>query len=511
MNAIEQAGAYEPIFYHHPDERWVPVHPVAYLAAAKLWLARSRADAARKAPRNWGRCRMPAPVDPPGPLGPPDIGPTVFQQGLPLIERGRISVDAADERADYFDSDAGPRYLGHDEEGGVRDNDCCDRRYPYTESTGQCENFLDVGGWVDTAELGPGSPDAAQYTHPGVERAFDLWSEDERAPSLDAHYVEILDGKDVLSPTVMDTLRARFDVDELRLFLYYGLYPIHEAEGLGGDRADYEGDWVCLAVLASPASEDASTAPPPVAVGYGSRDRLGPQPDRFRIRFRDAFELRLHEGHPKAYVAAGRHHLHSQPGGDPGATEEAVSEALEDAAERAEDALADLESTKDSVVILLKIAAGALIGGLIGAAVGAIAGAIEAASSSPPEIDLSGGPGDGERRPGGGDAVPASAFGTILAPAAIGAGLPEAADATEVRAWRGALDARVVDRDTQPWWRESACLPTPGDALRPAYEGRWGVMCTEDRLDRRSGMPFPDFVCALDRSLLVALSADPDA
>jgi hypothetical protein len=38
-----------------------------------------------------------------------------------------------------------------------------------------------------------------------------------------------------------------------------------------------------------------------------------------------------------------------------------------------------------------------------------------------------------------------------------------------------------------------------------------GVVCTDDRLDRRIRMPFPDFLCALDRSLLEELSADPGA
>jgi hypothetical protein len=105
--------------------------------------------------------------------------------------------------------------------------------------------------------------------------------------------------------------------------------------------------------------------------------------------------------------------------------------------------------------------------------------------------------------------VPDGAFGVILAPEAVRATIPEAGAATAVRPWRNDLAQRVVDRNTQPWWRDSECLPGPDD--RPAYAGRWGVLCTDDQPTRRSGMPFPDFLCALDRSLLEELSADPDA
>src|SRR4051794_25682235 len=98
MNAIEQASAYEPIFYHDPTERWVPVHPVKYLSAANLWLAHSRVESRRKDPSNWGRCRIPVP---------PNL-PTTFEQGKPLIARGKISTNAADEQADYAENFTGP-------------------------------------------------------------------------------------------------------------------------------------------------------------------------------------------------------------------------------------------------------------------------------------------------------------------------------------------------------------------------------------------------------------------
>jgi hypothetical protein len=507
MNADEQAAAYEPIFYHHANERWVPVHPSGFLTAANLWLARSRVELMRKDPGNWGRCRMPV-------LG---NVPSTFQQGEPLIPRGSISVNAADELPDYPETHTGPYYLGHDEEGGSRNLDCCDRRYPYTQTTGQCENFLDVGGWQARADVVSPNPNAADYTQPGVERAQGIWSSPARANDLDVAFVEIVEARDALSSEIVSELRARFKVDALRVFLYYALFPIHEQAGLGSTRADYEGDWVCLAVVAEPAAEEASEAPPPVAVGYGSR-RGVERSDSFRIRFSDAFQINTHEGHPKAFVADRIHNLHSQPGGDPGPVEEAVSEAVEEVKDRAEDALEDLDTTKDVLVVILKIVAGAGIGGwfggpigaLVGAVVGAIAGAIEAAVSDPPDIDVGGGgPGGGGGPAGGGEQVPNSAFGVILTPQAVLATIPETGAATAVRPWRNDLTQRVVNRTSQPWWRESECLP--GREEGPAYAGRWGVLCTDDPLERRSGMPFPDFLCTLDRSLLEELSTDPDA
>jgi hypothetical protein len=104
--------------------------------------------------------------------------------------------------------------------------------------------------------------------------------------------------------------------------------------------------------------------------------------------------------------------------------------------------------------------------------------------------------------------VPDGAFGVILSPQAVLASIPEAGVETAVWRWRNDLAQRVVDRNAQPGWRESECLPVRDEG--PAYAGRWGMLCTDDRLDRRRDMPFPDFVCALDRSLLEELSADPD-
>jgi hypothetical protein len=500
MNANEQAAAYEPIFYHHPNERWVPVHPSGYLAAAKLWLAKNRREQGRKDPRNWGRCRMPVP---------PAV-PSSFEQGKPMIPRERISVNPADEKDDYLEGyDGDFYYLGHDEEPGSRDKDCCNRWFPFTETTDECENFLDVGGWQDTLDVDCDNPD--YHTHPGVDHAHDIWTSGARENDLDIAYVEILDAKPGLSDEIVTELLTRFELDDLRVFLYYALFPMHEEE-LGGTRADYEGDWVCLAVLAPPAAEDATQAPPPVAVGYGSRRRVGSGGDTFRIRFADDFKINMHAGHPKGFVATGTHNLHSQPGGDRSPAAEELAEQLEKLVEQANEALEGLDTAKDVIVMIIKIVAGWGLFGPIGAVFGAIAGGIEMAVSDPPQIDIGEGrPSDDRDVPGGGDDVPEGAFGLILAPEAVRATVPEAGAASTVRRWRNNLDQRVVDRQSQPWWRETECLSVPEEPTRPAYAGRWGVLCTDDRLDCRSGMPFADFLCALNESLLIELSADPDA
>jgi hypothetical protein len=103
-------------------------------------------------------------------------------------------------------------------------------------------------------------------------------------PAIPKDKVEIVDGwirlkqveaGDALSSEIVSVLRDRFKVDALRVFLYYALFPFHEQAGLGSTRTDYEGDWVCLAVVAPPAAASASEAPPPVAVGYGTRRGAG--------------------------------------------------------------------------------------------------------------------------------------------------------------------------------------------------------------------------------------------
>lgn len=514
MTPIEQAKAYEPIFYHHKSETWVPVrpagkaatngNPTGFVGAARLWLAESAIEARRKDPQRWGRCRIPQLAN---------VPPT-FEQGTPLIGRGNITVDPNDEQDDYAENFGGHMYLGHDETPGKHAEDCVGRRFPFTETARRGENFLDVAGWKATDGPEPLSV-TGDYAQPGIDRAKGIWTSAARANDLDVAFVEIVEGAEALSPEVLTALNTRFKVDGLRVFLYYAVFPMHEEAGLGATRADYEGDWACLAVVAPPAAATATAAPSPVAVGYGRRNRMGRKGDTFRIRFTDTFPLNVVGSHPKAFVALGTHNLHSQPGGDPTKVEEAVNDKVEDVEKKANDKLDELDTKRDTVVVITKILAGAgiggAIGGLIGAGIGAIiggiAGAIEAATNDPPDIDIGGGGGPGG--PGGGhkDDVPSTAFGVILTPQSVT--VPEASAASAVRNWRDAVDQRVVDRDKQSWWRDSECLPAKED--RPAYAGRWGVMCTDDRLDIRSGMAFPDFACALDRSLLEELSGDPEA
>jgi hypothetical protein len=57
--------------------------------------------------------------------------------------------------------------------------------------------------------------------------------------------------------------RNRFKVDALRGFLSDGRCPLHDEEGRGGSRGDYEGDGVCLALAA------------PTAAGEGSAPTIG--------------------------------------------------------------------------------------------------------------------------------------------------------------------------------------------------------------------------------------------
>src|SRR5262245_52558568 len=132
MTPTEQAKAYEPIFYHHKDESWVPVRPagqsgttpIGFFGVSRMWLAEGFVEALRKNANRWGRTRIP--------LLP--AGPLLFDQGHPLIPHDKVAVvKPAGDPNDYPDNFAGPFWLGHDENAGSRNEDLVQRRFPYTE------------------------------------------------------------------------------------------------------------------------------------------------------------------------------------------------------------------------------------------------------------------------------------------------------------------------------------------------------------------------------------------
>ncbi|MBZ0296459.1 MAG: hypothetical protein K8L99_28110 [Anaerolineae bacterium] len=477
--------AYEPILYFHPEEKFVPVRPEAYLQSAALW--HSQPPSHNKT--DWGN-------------GGPGFPRT------PIIPKGGISVNPADDLEGSGDPDGdgvNEWYLGHEEDG----------TFPYLISNDERELWLDLAAWADTDAV----DDASLNQECNIERAQAMMGEEPLNSGKDWYYAEVqeLNGiEDLLASLRKDgvdlgqLIREQFG--EAWFIWYYFLYPIHEEnfrrceEVVGaGNHGNYEGDWSAVGIIVrKPLTlpwEPGGTFPSPEWIGYSVRLRGVIENFLPTIRqgmlVRPWSDVRKLGRHAKIYVAEGSHNNYSIPGDkNPPAVAlggipigDATCETTEEVDSAVRDKLAELEDTldtvRDVVVTLAKVGVGFAIGGPLGAIVGGIAGLIEAASSggggsSEPVDDAV------ETEMERDHAATEGSYGLVLKPADPAFSIDDAADATEVRPWAGDIQNRIVNRETQVWWP-----PTSGND--PGYKGRWGVMVQEDTFDRRSGQEFPDF------------------
>jgi hypothetical protein len=508
------AATYAPILILHPDEAFYPIRPEKYLQTSALWQSTPASD--RKA--DWG-------LPPPG-----------FPR-LPTIPKFGISLNPAEDTEGTADPDhdgVNEWYLGHKAPDGT---------HPYLTSTESSELFLENAGWssgdavTDSSDNSRCNPDGAKQVwepQPGGIFQVEPWHHAEVQETSDIERVLIAMGESDGKPigTIIEQL-----LGEIWIVWYYFLYPVHteylrrcEQVFEGGTRGDFEGDWSAVAVVIQKPTvlpwDQSGSFPAPQFVGYGVRIRglaKDVAPSLFKLgMIIQPWDTTSRIGlHPRIFVTQGYHNNNFVPGDrDPFEQEflgTNLAELTCEATEAGDEFVRKLEgiardighTVVDIAVTIAKVYAGASAGfGLlgpagvvIGALAGAAAGIAEALSSSStddvPDKDtrqlL-------EREPG----PPATgSYGRVIKPDDVADPLtheptrPEIASQTLV--WAGSPAERLVDRANQIWW--------PGDSNRPGFDGRWGVRCENDPLDRRSGIPFPDFRRALLNDLALHLAA----
>lgn len=499
---IQLIEAYEPILYFHPDEKFVPVKPDAYMQTSALW--HSQPPSHDKS--DWGTG-----------------GPGFPRQ--PLIPKRGISVNPAYDFEGAQDPDGdgvGEYYIGHEQDG----------RAVYLISNDERELWLDMAGWLHSTEVSASSLNAEC----SGTVAEGLWQREPLDKSLDWYFAEVEDLDtltDILALIREDGLDLGKAIREILgdafIIWYYFLYPIHEEnlrgceETLGaGAHGNYEGDWNAIGILVrKPATwpwEGGDELPAPDWIGYGRRGRgpaevIAPDLLRTQMNIHPWSEIFRVGRHPKVFVSKGSHNNYVLPGpheppsisGDDlacGAIDE-VSDAIDEV----EQMIEDIKDVIDDILVFVaKAAAGCAIGAIfagpigcgIGAVVGAIAGGIEGSQtgsdndsstldeSAVEELERDHPPDQDD-------------YGLVLTPETLTNNLPDGANAVELRPWADTPENRLVDRELQVWW--------PGEGQDPGYQGRWGVMCQNDPHERRSGIVFPNFKRAFLLDLAIDLSS----
>jgi hypothetical protein len=489
-------AAYEPVLYLHPDERFVPVDPVAFVQSSALWCTAPAGPDELHDKQYWGGCRAGGEGDFPH---------------EPLVPRAGLSVSAAEDTEGGADPDGdgvNEWYLGHV---------ASDGSLPYLRSSDRRLLWLDGAAWRDAEDV----TEESVNTHCNVEGAAAGWQDASRSAALDRYYADVEDFEslaDVVASLQQNGLEIgpaianRYGRAWFLIFNF--LYPVH-FEGIESS-LDYEGDWNVLGLLVpEPESlrrltdpdeisarldqllghwERTGDYPQPVLVGFGRRQRgvpsAGPYHQQMDVVAAD--NVTFNGVHPRVYVARGTHNLYATTGShDPPAHAEPLCQP--DIWPPASTGIGPVAVS--GLVAGFKVGGGAIVGAIAGgpaagiaAAVGAFIGLIAAMAevissivvttedieeaSTPPSPQPDVAPEDGD-------------YGIVLAPEDLVSGFPDAADATEVRPWAGAAAERVLDRDMQVWWAS-----IPGHR---GYDGRWGVMCENDPCDARSGMPMPEF------------------
>jgi hypothetical protein len=505
---IAIAQAYAPLLYFHPEEEFVPIHPEFYIKGSALWEGLPPTDQKK----DWGEHK------------------TVWPR-RPSIPKLGISIDPNQDTQGTSDPDGdgvNEWYLGHTFPDGIQ---------RYLLSNSDMEHWLDSAGWAESQDVTQTSKNdrcnkagaLEKWQETGSTRVFSDWYYAEVQESTDIERLllslEGNNGKPV--NTILKEL-----LGDIWVVWYYFLYPIHEEYWRRCDQVfdiahqgDYEGDWNAVAVvIKKPAPlpwDSGGTFQPPLYVGYGVRQR-GLSKDIFPDLIKQAMVIRPWDevpripgsNHPRVFVTKGYHNNYSQPGDKDPVESDLVCEITQEADASSDEfkgTLEDIEETlKDYVVTVAKIAAGSAagfgIGGFPGSAIGAMAGAIagiaEALSTSNDEDAPTEDAGKGlEREPG----PPPGQYGLVLKPPGVDALLPPDAahpenneTAVTIRNWLGTDEDKLVDRSRQIWW--------PSDSSRRGFDGRWGVRCEKDPINRRSGIKFPDFRRALLNDLAVHLA-----
>jgi hypothetical protein len=512
--------AYEPIMYFHPDEKFVPVNPRTYIESSALWPIQPVGDKLHEK-SSWGEFGT-------HPAFPGIPGREKFPR-RPSILRGGLSLNPADDQEGNNDSngDGTPDwYLGHSDPSDARGP----RPYLTSNENQGRALFLAHAGW---AEDGDNVTETSKNEACDPDKLQGRWENEQKLKDNRNWYYAEVEELDTLGD-LLGRIKGGQGVDvgailKDKLFgggswfiWYHFLYPVH-LEGTrlceqmtgAGNNGNYEGDWNSIGIMVRREGNlpwDQATFPAPEFIGFGMRGRgfienLIPF-FRQQMAVYKWQDIQRVDTHAKVYVALGSHNNYSIPGPQPSPSiTDAPCNTAEDLNEQIEDLKDQVEDLKDTAtaiaVTVVKIAAGAGIGALfggvgalVGAVVGGIAAAIEAAvNSSDDESDSPSAP-----PPTTPDEQPPlpNTYGLVITPDVLKAQATVTANTQQVEVWAksvttaDALENHLVDRtgSQQLWW------PTTIDRDDMGYNGRWGVVVTNDPRDRRSGIPFPDFKTA---------------
>jgi hypothetical protein len=504
---ISLIRAYTPILFFHPEERFEPIHPQAFMEHSALWRSNSLGKK-----EGWG-------------LGAPDF--PAFPRH-PMIPRHGISLKPSEdvEGGSDPDGDGVPEfYLGHMQVTGIR---------PYMRNVEGEQIWLDCAGWRDNDGVTQESSNEAcnldelarrfgpDSTLLGTRRTF--FGEVMELDETERVLVSLTGGPGTANDLIRGVL------GDVWLIWYYFLYPGHEeflrrCEAFFDEKSDgdYEGDWNAVGIivrkpLTMPWESPIPAFPVPDRVGYGVRLRGLAEDVAQSEHLKQGmtmFEWKNVEhfgNHPRVYVARGYHNNYVTPGDhvpreatmlgiEVGklacGTGEGVSQLVDDV----KDTVGDVGDTlEDIAVTLVKVIAGAAFGAkfglpLVGAIGGLAAGLAEASASSADHSPSA----DSWRQREVEHGPERAKYGLVLTPSDVPDPLVHDPDpaknetAAEVAQWFGDDAGVLVDRTTQLWWP-------------PNFDGHWGVQVQNDENLRRSGIRFPDFRGVLIRELLEALT-----
>lgn len=529
------AEIYEPILFHHRDEKFEPISPDRYMSGSAMWCNKPVSPVQF----NWGDCS--------------GSGNNDFPNN-PLIPRGRLNVDAA------LAAENGDIFIGSQDADGFR---------TYQVSNEERQLFIQNLSWSDRTD----DPDFLR----NVENLASMNGRIEITPS---YYVDVLDQESVgaiprdaatpLPPGFENALRgiypAGFWVLSYRFFFAFHEEQLTDceidSEIIRAKRADepfaanlhgsYEGDWHAVTVLipnpGAPLPEDAPTGLPPAPISpLDLADEDFPRPDfvGFSRRARgvllnigsgvvdsesftlmaivdpSAGEARFTGNHPHAFVSRGTHNMYASPGSNVSPKFDSSLplpiEAIDTCilADNLDYLFKEVEEVREKVgnvvgkgkkagIAIGKVAAGAAagaaVGGPIGAAFGGWGGLLGAAiegvldpgpdsipgQPSPPAgpnnvPDVGPAVNDGDEQPN---------FGTVIAPSTVAEDLRASLgdEVVAVKEWEGPPNERIIDRTdgVQPWWEPDGNHPQ-------GYRGLWGARVVSDPFDRRSGTRIPAF------------------
>lgn len=487
---------YAPILFFHPEEKFVPIAPEAYISLSALWSGQPPDDKKE----NWGK-------NEPG------------YPRKPLIPKKGISLNPSHDFEGTSDPDkdgVNEWYLGHKDRRGTS---------PYLVSNNERELWLDFAGWKDTQDVTSGSSNTLCNVGFSLEKMKNEWK---FTPPRGIYYAEVeeLDSTSKLLLSLnspIDYQKIQGTLGDTWIIWYYFFYPIHEeylqrCEEIFDESSDgnYEGDWNAIAVIIKKPLDlpwESNSYPFPEYVAYGIRLRgLAKEffPDLLRQGWiiRHWNEVHKYETHARVYIAKGYHNNYSLPGTHNPIESELfgipLSKFLCGGVEGVDKVVTEITDTwedikevgKDIGVTLAKLIAGSGIGGslfgpagaLIGALAGGLAGLAEALSSSSdsnntldPEV---------RKKLEQEHAPEDKKYGFVLTPSDVPNPLitespnpDENETAVLIKYWENSESPLIVDRESQIWW------PNKGEG----YNGRWGVRCQNDPLDRRSGITFPNF------------------